>query len=313
MSLALVEYGDSILESRFEIESLIDRFIDGIDAKEQSKDTYRRQIKPFIVWLSSNRSFETLQQLNYIDIRNYRNHLVACGKSSYTVSGYLSAVRKFFGWLELNKIFPNIAKGVKGLRKPKGFRKDCLTTDQLKDALDSFDTRTPEGLRDYALFNLLARTGLRTVEVARAKVGDIRQQGGEAVLFIQGKGRDSKDDFVILVDATLRPLRKYLASRGPILENCPLFCSSSNRTYGDSLKERSIRWIIKEALRRIDIDDSRITAHSLRHTAVSLSIKNGASLTQAQAMARHADPRTTMIYFHNHERIKSGAEHYVLF
>ena len=179
-------------------------------------------------------------------------------------------------------------------------------------ALASFDTNTTEGLRDYALFNLLIRTGLRTVEVSRATVGDLRQESGEAILQVQGKGRDSKDDFVLLVDETLRPLRKYLASRGALSEKDPLFSSTSNRTNGEPLKERTISWIIKEALRKIDIDDSRITAHSLRHTAVSLSIKNGASLIQAQAMARHSDPKTTMIYFHNHERIKSGAERFII-
>ena len=181
-----------------------------------------------------------------------------------------------------------------------------------KNSFIFFDIETLEGLRDYALFNLLVRTGLRTVEVSRATVGDLRQDSGEAILQIQGKGRDSKDDFVLLVDETLRPLRKYLSSRGALSQNDPLFTSTSNRTNGEPLKERTISWIIKETLRKIDIDDSRITAHSLRHTAVSLSIKNGASLIQAQAMARHSDPKTTMIYFHNHERIKSGAERYVI-
>ena len=121
-------------------------------------------------------------------------------------------------------------------------------------------------------------------------------------MHIQGKGRDSKDDFVLLVDDTLRPLRKYLASRGPLSEDEPLFSSISNRTYGKPLKERTISGIIKTALRRIDLDDSRLTAHSLRHTAISLDIAGGASLAQAQAMARHSDPKTTQIYFHNQDR-----------
>jgi integrase/recombinase XerC/integrase/recombinase XerD len=95
-------------------------------------------------------------------------------------------------------------------------------------------------------------------------------------------------------------------------EKDPLFASQSNRSSGEPIKERTIRWIVKDTLRKIDIDDSRLSAHSLRHTAVSLSIKGGASLIQAQAMARHADPKTTMIYFHNHERIKSGAERFVI-
>lgn len=312
MSLALLEYDTTVQDGIFDAENLIERFITGIDVKINSKETYRRQIKPFIEWILNKYSLENLRFLDQEDIHCYKESLIRSGKSSYTVSGYITVVRKFFAWLESKKIFPNIAKNVKGLKKPKGFRKDCLTVEQIRMALASFDTNTTDGLRDYALFNLLIRTGLRTVEVSRATVGDLRQESGEAILQVQGKGRDSKDDFVLLVDETLRPLRKYLASRGALSEKDPLFSSTSNRTSGEPLKERTISWIIKEALRKIDIDDSRITAHSLRHTAVSLSIKNGASLIQAQAMARHSDPKTTMIYFHNHERIKSGAERYVI-
>jgi integrase/recombinase XerD len=312
MSLALLEYENVIQENSFDSEDLIERFIASIDAKANSKATYKRQIKPFFEWVSERYSFDRLHQMTQQDIFAYKEFLVRDGKSAYTISGYLTSVRKFFEWLESNKIFPNIAKSVKGLKKPKGFRKDCLTVEQIRTALASFDIETPDGLRDYALFNLLVRTGLRTVEISRATVGDLRQESGEAILQIQGKGRDSKDDFVLLVDETLRPLRRYLASRGALSEKDPLFSSTSNRTNGEPLKERTISWIIKETLRRIDIDDSRLTAHSLRHTAVSLSIKNGASLIQAQAMARHSDPKTTMIYFHNHERIKSGAERYVI-
>lgn len=312
MSLALLEYDTTIQESIFDAENLIERFIACIDVKINSRETYRRQIKPFIEWILNKYSLENLRFLDQEDIHCYKESLIRSGKSPYTVSGYITVVRKFFAWLESKKIFPNIAKNVKGLKKPKGFRKDCLTVEQIRMALASFDTNTTEGLRDYALFNLLIRTGLRTVEVSRATVGDLRQESGEAILQVQGKGRDSKDDFVLLVDETLRPLRKYLASRGALSEKDPLFSSTSNRTNGEPLKERTISWIIKEALRKIDIDDSRITAHSLRHTAVSLSIKNGASLIQAQAMARHSDPKTTMIYFHNHERIKSGAERFII-
>jgi integrase/recombinase XerD len=312
MTLVLVESENLTSESRFDIEALIDNFIASIDAKSNSKGTYRRQIRPFIEWIAQKYSMDNLRHLCQVDIYTYRDSLIRAGKSAYTISGYLTAIRKFFDWLESQKIFPNIARSVKGLKKPKGFRKECLTIEQIKAALASFDLSNLEGLRDYALFNLLVRTGLRTIEVSRAMVGDLRQESGEAILLVQGKGRDSKDDFVLLVDEALRPLRKYLASRGPLSEKDPLFASTSNRTRGEPLKVRTISGIIKEALRRIDIDDSRITAHSLRHTAVSLSIKNGASLIQAQAMARHSDPKTTMIYFHNHERIKSGAERYVI-
>lgn len=312
MSLVSLEADDFIQKSAFGFGVLIERFIASIDVKMNSKSTYKRQIKPFIEWIMGKYSMNSLRSLEQQDICLYKEFLIKSGKSAYTISGYLTVVRKFFEWLESQKIFPNIARSVRGLKKPRGFRKECLTINQIKSALGVFDTQTLEGLRDYALFNLLVRTGLRTVEISRATVGDLRQESGEAIFLVQGKGCDSKDDFVLLVEETLKPLRKYLSSRGPLSEQDPLFCSISNRTRGEPLKERTISGIIKETLRKIDIDDSRLTAHSLRHTAVSLSIKNGASLIQAQAMARHSDPKTTMIYFHNHERIKSGAERYVI-
>jgi len=65
-----------------------------------------------------------------------------------------------------------------------------------RDLLSQIDTSTVQGKRDYAIINLMARTGLRTMEVVGANVGNIRQNGGEALLYVQGKRRDSKDSFV---------------------------------------------------------------------------------------------------------------------
>jgi integrase/recombinase XerC/integrase/recombinase XerD len=159
----------------------------------------------------------------------------------------------------------------------------------------------------------MARTGLRDIEVSRALVEDIRMEQGQEVLWIQGKGRDTKDDFVILTPEALKPIKAYLKSRGRLKKDEPLFCSHSDRNRGGALSTRSISRIIKNSMRAVGLDDSRLTAHSLRHTAISLSILGGASLQQAQAMARHTDSKTTLVYFHNLERISSGAEKFIQF
>jgi integrase/recombinase XerC/integrase/recombinase XerD len=93
----------------------------------------------------------------------------------------------------------------------------------------------------------------------------------------------------------------------------PLFTSISDRNNGQGLTTKSIRRVIKSILRRVNLNDKRLSAHSLRHTAISLSIKGGASLEQAQAMARHTDLKTTMIYFHNAARVENGAERFIQF
>jgi len=280
-------------------------FLRSLDVSERSRATYTRSLKQFIGWLADT-GRNTLQ-LQREDILAYKEYLQS-SKSAYTVTLYLTSVRKLYQYLESQKVYPDITRGIKGSKKPRGFRKDTLSQNQLREVLDSMELKSLEGQRDYAMFNLMARTGLRAIEISRALVGDIRQETGQPVLWIQGKGRDSKDDFVILTPEALEPIKSYLKARGRVKKDEPLFCSHSDRNRGEDLTTRSVSRIIKQALRGVGLDDSRLTAHSLRHTAISLSIQGGASLQQAQAMARHSDSKTTLVYFHNLERISSGAE-----
>jgi integrase/recombinase XerD len=290
------------------LEDLAQAFLQDQDIAGSSRSTYSRSLQKFISWLHETGRAERMNTLQREDILAYKDYLLSQKRSSYTVTLYITSVRKLYQWLESKKIYPDITRGVKGSKKPKGFRKDSLTPDQLREALRRIDRKSQEGLRDYALFNLMARTGLRDIEVSRAQVGDIRQESSQAVLWIQGKGKDTKDDFVLLTKDAMRPLKLYLKTRGKLTEEAPLFSSHSDRNSGGSLTTRSISRIVKTALINAGMDDKRLTAHSLRHTAITLSIVGGASLQQAQAMARHSDPRTTLVYFHNLDRISAGAE-----
>jgi integrase/recombinase XerC/integrase/recombinase XerD len=291
-------------------EDKIQAFLDSLDVAEKSRATYTRSLKQFISWMRDT-GRQSLQ-LQREDILAYKEYL-AGSKSPYTITLYLTSVRKLYQWLESQRMYPDITRGIKGAKKPKGFRKDTLSQNQLREVLDSMELKSLEELRDYAIFNLMARTGLRDIEVSRALTGDIRMETGQPVLWIQGKGRDSKDDFVILTPEALNPIKAYLKARGRVNKAQALFCSHSDRNRGEALSTRSISRIIKNSMRAVGLDDSRLTAHSLRHTAITLSIKGGASLQQAQAMARHTDPKTTLVYFHNLDRIQAGAEKFIDF
>jgi integrase/recombinase XerC len=60
----------------------------------------------------------------------------------------------------------------------------------------------------------------------------------------------------------------------------------------------SISRIVKGRLRDAGINDERLTAHSLRHTAATLNLLNGGSLEETQKLLRHERISTTMIYSH---------------
>lgn len=292
------------LQKREGITSLVERFLRAQDVTESSRDTYRRQIKQFIEWVESN----GIRDIERDNILAYKEHLRGKNFSPLSISGYITVVRKFFEWAESVKLYPNIARGVKGAKRVKGFRKDPLSIDQIKDLLNNIDRSTFQGLRDYALINLLIRTGLRTIEAIRADVDDIRQDGGEAVLWIQGKGREEKDEFVLLTPDTLKPINEYIKARKKVDPEAPLFTSISDRNNGQRLSTKSIRRIVKDNLKDIGLDNGRLTAHSLRHTAITLSLLGGATIQEAQTLGRHADINTTLIYSHNIDRVKNAPE-----
>ncbi len=286
-------------------DSFVQQFLQSLDVRESSRATYKRQIQEFLLWCRQKNLFALKRE----DILRYKEALSKEKKlAALTICGYLTAVRKFFEWLEAMQMYPNIARGIKGPKRKLGFKKDSLTLEQVKFFLSSICCNTLSGLRDYAMLNLMIRTGLRTIEIARACKEDITHQGGATVLLIQGKGRDSKDDLVMLTDNALNPIKKYLKARGKVRDEDPVFASHSTKNHGESLTTRSISRIVKNRLKDMGINDSRLTAHSLRHTAITLSLLAGATPQEARAMARHSDINTTLIYAHNINRIKQAPE-----
>ena len=280
-------------------------FLKSLDIRQSSKNTYERQLIEFFGWCTEKKH----TQLNREHILSYKEYLKNDRElAAFTIGGYLTAVRRFFEWLEATEQHSNIARGIKGPARKRGFKKDALTVDQAKLILGSIKRTTLSGKRDYAMINLMLRTGLRTIEIARALREDICKQGGETVLYIHGKGRDSKDELVLLTAYTLEPLEEYFKARGLVKNEDPLFASHSTKNFGKKMTTRSVSRIVKIVFRKVNMDDSRLTAHSLRHTAITLSLLAGATPQEARAMARHSDINTTLIYAHNINRIKQAPE-----
>lgn len=97
----------------------------------------------------------------------------------------------------------------------------------------------------------------------------------------------------------------YLQVRGTTGETEPLFTSLSNNK-GQRLTTRSISGIVKERLKNAGYNSSRLTVHSLRHTAVTLSLLAGKDLAEVQQFARHVNITTTMIYNHALDKAKNS-------
>lgn len=291
MDIVVKQAQDIATVSPQRIEELVDSFINSQDVKESSKLLYRRTLKQYFNWV--DKKSYLLSEIARPQLLEYKEELLSSGMSSLTVGSYITSVRRFYEWTEANKYYPNVAKGIKTPKRKQQFKKQPLLPAQATALLSYYQDKA---LRDYAIVNLLLRTGLRTIEVIRANVEDITFKGSQRVLLVQGKGRDERDNFVLLTDKAYQPIADYLATRGKVNSSEPLFTSTSNNSRGERLSTRSISYIAKEGLKAIGLDERAFTAHSLRHTTAVNILRGGGSLEQAQMTLRHSNPATTQIY-----------------
>ena len=277
------------------IAEVIDMFAAQADCKESSRRTYRRNIKTFFAWVDeTGRRVEALTRADIIAFKQSLIPEYGADKSTLTAAAYLTAVKLFYKWAEGVKLYPNIANGVKLPKRYNRFEKEPLTAAQAKRLVS--EVSAGESLRDEAIINIMLRCGLRCSEVVRANIEDLQQTAGRTILNIKGKGRDSKDSFVIISDKCAASLRAYLATRKDETPKAPLFVCNSNRNEGGRLTTRSVSRIAKEHLKAIGLDGRAYTAHSLRHSTACLLLGAGVPQDMVQKTLRHANPATTQAY-----------------
>lgn len=287
----------------YDRRTLLDMFISSQDRKPTTLSLYRRTLNLFFDWVEKEvkdkdgnvlKPKYNIGTLTRPQVIEYKESLVEEGKSGLTITSYLTSVRLFYQWVEAEGVYPNIAKVLNLPKRKKEFRHQPLRPQQAQSLLR--EVKQTDSLRDYALINLMLRTGLRCIETTRLNVEDIVYKGGQRVLLVKGKGRDEKDNFVILTDKAFQPIQDYLRERGPVRPSDPMFVSESNRDRGSRMTTRSVSRIAKNNLSEIGLTDKVFTAHSLRHTTAVSILRAGGTLEDCQLTLRHSNPATTEIY-----------------
>lgn len=284
-------------------ESLCTSFLRYLEVSPKSIETYERALRPFFRFLQTRGMVHPQRS----DVVAYREVLKQTHQPA-TVQSYLTALKLFFQWLEQCGFYPNIAEHIKGPKLLRWHKKGYLTSDQAKAVLACVSGGSFREKRDYAILALLFTGGLRTIEISRANRGDLRIAGDALVLWVQGKGRIEKSDAVKVPIPVERAIRAYLAARGECDAFEPLFATISNNHKGGRMTTRAISGLVKTAFRKAGLDRSDLTAHSTRHTAVTLALLGGQRLEAVQRFARHEKLETTLVYAHHLEQMHSQCE-----
>jgi len=95
-------------------------FLNSLDIRSSSKNTYKRQLTEFFRWCAAQHISAPARE-NIIAYRELLRDIRQL--SALTIAGYITALRRFFEWLEIMRHYPNIAKGIKGPKRGTGLPK----------------------------------------------------------------------------------------------------------------------------------------------------------------------------------------------
>lgn len=296
---------------------LFRRFVEYTDREPTTMKGYITCLRQFVAWMNAN-GIQRPQRADILAYKEYLNgaHFGRTGSETLkagTKQQYLRAVKHFFKWTAAEGLYPNIADNIHGAKvRNDAHKKDALDREAVKAVADHIERDTEKGKRLYAMYLLCISCGLRTIEINRANVEDIKTVGSRTYLYLQGKGHNEHDQPVLLIPEVREALRDYLDSRSdhPTAKS-PLFVSSSNRSKGQRIAPTTISTMLKGALVNAGYDSDRLTAHSLRHTSGTGAYKATGNIYLAQKHQRHADPATTEIYVHAEEREERNTEQQV--
>jgi len=261
--------------------------------------TYSKKLKLFVEWFTTAQTVGTIKE----QLESYRSYVGRKYKTAKSRNVMLSVVRSFYKWLfEHDYIDHNPTALLKNFADSSEHGKSALSDKQLHDLfayLRTADNITAE--RNRAMIILTLQNGLRVNEVANIKIEDFSEREGDKIIYLLRKGYTDKSAYTILTDETYELLQTYLHGR----TDGYLF---ANRLTGEKLPADSISRVIKGVLKRIGIDDDRITAHSLRHSAAVAAYKNGATVYEIMKMLNHKNISTTQIYIDSLNRHENSAE-----
>jgi len=182
-----------------------------------------------------------------------------------------------------------------GLRSPKLSRKlpPSLTADQVRRILESPSPKTPLGLRDRALLELLYAAGLRASEILSLRIEQLDLPGRSARVI----GKGDKERLVLLGSVAQESLQRYLDTARPKLVRAKSGGEVFLGNHGRRLTTSHLWGIVKKAAKTAGLD-TRVYPHLLRHSFATHLLSGGADLRVIQELLGHASIGTTEIYTH---------------
>jgi integrase/recombinase XerD len=268
----------------------------------KTRRAYQNDLHDFMRFVGIARPAE-FRQVTRAHVIAWRGVLENRHLADASIRRKLAALSSLFDYLcERNAVTDNPVNGVKRPKANANEGKTPAIADiQARALLTAPPEHTLKGKRDRAILATLLFHGIRREELCTLKVQDYQRRDGLMYLCIDGKGGKLRY-LPVAIDAQ-RPIAAYLEAAGHADDlKGPLFRPVQNHATGELRKPLYPSSVYHDIVRRyarevgITSDVHGFCVHSLRATAATNALANGADIAKVQEWLGHATVATTRLY-----------------
>ena len=273
---------------------------------------YARAFRDFQEW-TNIRELHEMENFDPLRMLEYKNFLKSSGKKPATINQTMSALRKVckvlteFGYLKHNPFKSSLIRAEK---IDSAASKGALQVSQLNAMIEANEMMEYDGriatllrFRNGLVLKFLYLTAARRGEAADLLWNDIVQDGSFQVAILRHtkSGKEQRIKLRKELNEELEEWKIMLQENNVVTTN--VFPSLGFRTKGDKMSGKGINDVIVRLGKAIGLN---ISAHFLRHTAITLALELGEPLQKVQSYARHASANTTIRYFHDRQLLEKN-------
>ncbi len=273
---------------------------------------YARAFRDFQEW-ANIRELHEMENFEPLRMLEYKNFLKSSGKKPATINQTMSALRKVckvlteFGYLKHNPFKSSLIRAEK---IDSAASKCALQVSQLNAMIEANEIMEYDGriapllrFRNGLVLKFLYLTAARRGEAADLLWNDIVQDGSFQVAILRHtkSGKEQRIKLRKELNEELEEWKIMLQENNVVTTN--VFPSLGFRTMGDKMSGKGINDVIVRLGKAIGLN---ISAHFLRHTAITLALELGEPLQKVQSYARHASANTTIRYFHDRQLLEKN-------
>tara|TARA_B100000579_G_scaffold33134_1_gene23159 strand:- start:351 stop:1340 length:990 start_codon:yes stop_codon:yes gene_type:complete len=273
---------------------------------------YARAFRDFQEW-ANIRELHEMENFDPLRMLEYKNFLKSSGKKPATINQTMSALRKVckvlteFGYLKHNPFKSSLIRAEK---IDSAASKGALQVSQLNAMIEANEIMEYDGriapllrFRNGLVLKFLYLTAARRGEAADLLWNDIVQDGSFQVAILRHtkSGKEQRIKLRKELNEELEEWKIMLQENNVVTTN--VFPSLGFRTMGDKMSGKGINDVIVRLGKAIGLN---ISAHFLRHTAITLALELGEPLQKVQSYARHASANTTIRYFHDRQLLEKN-------